>query len=115
MKLEALRQRLLHAARSAPVPDHAPVGFEARVLRHVMARRPEPAAAIVARAWMDGLLRASAWAGGVAACALLFHVLAPQTRPVALDSNHEPDLLGEALLADMPGLSDDFFPEEPTP
>lgn len=115
MKLEHLRQRLVHAARSAPVPGHAPAGFEARVLCRMQSHRATSPPLDVARAWLEGLRRAAYLAGGIAACALMVHAFAPVPSRVAHGPAPEPDLLGEAVLADVPGLSDDVFPEESTP
>jgi hypothetical protein len=115
MKLEHLRTRLLHAARSMPVPDHPPIGFESRVLRHITAQRRSLDSGDTAMAWLRGLRNAAFLAAGVAALALMTHVFLPAAPQVSLDASPGPDLLGEALLADVPGFSDEWPTDDPIP
>jgi len=115
MKIEKLRRQLIRAARAVPVSDHAPEGFEAlvrgRISRCLRAQRP----ADVARAWLEGLGRAACLAGAIAVAVMVLNAMVPPGRDEGVDPTDEPDLLGRALLADVPGLLDDAFPEENIP
>ena len=115
MKLENLRKHLIQAARTVPVSDHSPVGFEARVQQRISRCLPHASPAEVARAWLDGLGRAACLAGAIAAAAVVLHAVVPGARHAPPDSAQEPDRLGHALLADVPGLLDDALPEETIP
>lgn len=115
MKLENLRRHLILAARAMPVSDHSPVGFGARVQHRISHCLPHASPAEVARAWVDGLGRAAYLAGAIAAAVVVLHAVVPGAHHVPPDSAHEPDLLGHALLADVPGLLDDALPEETIP
>lgn len=111
MNLENLRRQLIQVARATPVQGHAPVGFDARVRQRTACSPPPTSPVDAARAWLDGLGQAAYWAGGIAAAVALLHAYAPAESEV----DDEPDLLGHALLADVPGLTDDAFPEEGVP
>lgn len=105
----------MQAARAMPVADHVPVGFEARVRMQIAGRLPQSTPADIARAWLDGLGRAACLAGAIAAAGLALHALVPAAHHRSPDLAHEPDLLGQALLADVPGLLDDGGTEESIP
>lgn len=105
----------MQAARAMPVADHAPVGFEARVRMQIVGRLPQATPADIARAWLDGLARAACLAGAIAFAGVVLHALVPVAHHPSPDLAHEPDLLGQALLADVPGLLDDGGMEEGNP
>jgi len=105
----------MQAARAMPMADHAPVGFEARVRMQIASRRPKASAADIARSWLDGLFRAACLAGAIAFAGVVLHALVPVAQHPSPDLAHEPDLLGQALLADVPGLLDDGGTEEGNP